>query len=143
MCTELWIIICEIWFVCLATGHYLTLRLWIRSLNSAYFIFFICRIVMIFYIPLQSFQGKSTLIIYEKMPKKVLCNAQIFVITQTLSCTQSIVLYLIEKLLRQTKSSGLLKLHLVTTHSSVMIPQRPKNSLQIFWILLMLSNSGL
>lgn len=57
----------------------------------------------------------QVLIIYEKMSKKILCNVQTFVITQTLLCTQSIALYLICKLLRQTKSLVPVNHLLVTT----------------------------
>lgn len=40
---------------------------------------------------------KQVLLIYGKMPRKVLCSVQIFVTTQIIVCKESIVLYLMEK----------------------------------------------
>ena len=49
---------CKLRFPVSLVSRYLLLGIWIRPLNSTYFIFLICLITMIFYISLQGFLGK-------------------------------------------------------------------------------------
>lgn len=49
---------CKLRFPVSLVSHYLLLGIWIRPLNSRYFIFLICLITMIFYLSLQGFPGK-------------------------------------------------------------------------------------